>query len=152
MQASQFTNFLRAIYLLQTNSAEQNVSRHSTSKAEYTYQMNSPSTASDNPRFPFVVVHQFSSVQIGETLSNFRNRSLGFFLDLRTDCLSRRLMSIVRLDDTVRMTWNSMANVTSHTDGGNLSARMKRNKETQEIRCNKMPTIESHSHQTKHDE
>lgn len=124
VQAPQFANFLRAVYLFQTNGAEQNVSHYSIGKASQTYQTNCPSTASDSPRFPFVVAHHFSSVQVGETLSNLRNRSLGFFLDLRNDCLSRRLMSIVRLEDTVRTGWTGMVYVTCNTDRGNVSARM----------------------------
>lgn len=34
VQASQFTDFLCAVYLLQTNGAEENVSHYSTGKAE----------------------------------------------------------------------------------------------------------------------
>lgn len=155
VQAPQFTNFLCAIYLFQTHSAEQNVSYYSIGKASQTYQTNCPSTASDSPRFPFVVAHHFSSVQVGETLSNLRNRSLGFFLELKNDCLSRRLMSIVRLDDTVRMGWSGMVYITCNTNGGNVSARMRMKEENTrqpEITCNTMQIIESHSHQTKHNE
>lgn len=83
-----------------------------------------------------MVAHHFSSVQVGETLSSLRNRSLGFFLDLRNDRLSRRLMSIVRLDDIVRMKWTGMLYVRCNTDGGNVSVRMVRIEETQDTRDN----------------
>ena len=84
-----------------------------------------------------MAVHHFSSVQVGETLSNLRNRSLEFFFDPRNDCLSRRLTIIVRLEDIVRIRGSDTVYVTCNTDGGNVSVRMG-TEETQEIAFHKM--------------
>lgn len=48
-------------------------------------------------------------------------------------------MSIVRLDDTVRMRWTGMGYVTCNTAGGNVSVRMGTDGgDTQEITCDNM--------------
>jgi hypothetical protein len=109
VQAAQLANFMRAIYLFQAHSTETDVSHWTESnttdtmdqKSDQTYQTNCPSTASESPRFPFVVAHHFSSVQIGATASKLRKRSSGSFFERRNDCRSRRLMTIVRLGDTI---------------------------------------------------
>ena len=86
-----------------------------------------------------MVAHHFSRVQVGETLSNLRNRSVGFLLDLKNDCLSRRLMSIVRLNDTVSVEWSGMVYVTSHNRRRKcIGENGERTEETQEIAYTKM--------------
>jgi hypothetical protein len=65
------------------------------------YQTNWPSTASERPILPFVMVHHCSNVRVGETASRLASRSSGFFLDRKNERRSRRLMTMVNLNGAV---------------------------------------------------
>lgn len=98
VETCQLTNFLRSIYLFQTDST-------TTCQAFFlilgyklvTDQTKWLSTASESPKAPFVAVNHSSKVRVGETASSFLRRSLGVFrLRINSD-RSRRLTMIVKL-------------------------------------------------------